>query len=164
MPRNGRDKKKTGCLAAVTLDEASLGSANDDIEHERRVAIYDLIEENQFRPTGHDGGPYALQLGITGNRLMFDIRLADGTPVVAHLLSLTPFRRIVKDYFTVCDSYYAAIRTATPDRIEALDMGRRGLHDEGSHLVMERLKDKVEIDFDTARRLFTLISVLHWKG
>ena len=103
-------------------------------------------------------------LGISGNRLVFDIRLTDGTPVIAHMLSLTPFRRIVKDYFVVCDSYYAAIRTATPDRIEAIDMGRRGLHDEGSQLVMERLKHKVEIDFDTARRLFTLITVLHWKG
>jgi uncharacterized protein (UPF0262 family) len=164
MPRGGRDKEKTGRLAAVTLDETSLSTPNDDVEHERRVAIYDLIEENQFRPAGHDGGPYALQLGINGNRLLFDIRLTDGTPVVAHLLSLMPFRRIVKDYFTICDSYYAAIRTATPDRIEAIDMGRRGLHDEGSRLVMERLKDKVEIDFDTARRLFTLITVLHWKG
>ncbi len=117
-----------------------------------------------FRPTGHDGGPYTLQLGISGNRLVFDIRLTDGTPVIAHMLSLAPFSRIVKDYFVVCDSYYAAIRTATPDRIEALDMGRRALHDEGSHLVMERLKRKVELDFDTARRLFTLITVLHWKG
>ena len=105
-----------------------------------------------------------LQLGISGNRLVFDIRRDDGTPVIAHMLSLAPFRRIVKDYFTVCDSYYAAIRTATPDRIEALDMGRRALHDEGSHIVMERLKRKVELDFDTARRLFTLITVLHWKG
>jgi uncharacterized protein (UPF0262 family) len=164
MPRGGRDKEKIGRLAAVTLDETSLSTPNDDVEHERRVAIYDLIEENQFRPAGHDGGPYALQLGINGNRLLFDIRLTDGTPVVAHLLSLMPFRRIVKDYFTICDSYYAAIRTATPDRIEAIDMGRRGLHDEGSRLVVERLKDKVEIDFDTARRLFTLITVLHWKG
>jgi uncharacterized protein (UPF0262 family) len=150
-------------LAAVTLDEASLGSSSDEIEHERRVAIYDLIEENKFRPAGHAGGPYTLQLGTNGQRLVFDIRLTDGTPVVAHLLSLLPFRRIVKDYYTVCDSYYAAIRTATPDRIEALDMGRRGLHDEGSRLVMERLKRKVEMDFGTARRLFTLITVLHWK-
>jgi uncharacterized protein (UPF0262 family) len=164
MARDKSDRKKTGRLAAVTLDEASIGTPSDEIEHERRVAIYDLIEENQFRPVNDEGGPYALQLGITGNRLLFDIRLTDGTPVVAHLLSLAPFRRIVKDYFTVCDSYYDAIRTATPDRIEALDMGRRGLHDEGSRLVVERLKDKVELDFDTARRLFTLISVLHWKG
>jgi uncharacterized protein (UPF0262 family) len=95
---------------------------------------------------------------------MFEIRREDGTPVVAHLLSLSPLRRIVKDYYTVCDSYYAAIRTATPDRIEALDMGRRGLHDEGSNILMERLKRKVDVDFDTARRLFTLICVLHWKG
>jgi uncharacterized protein (UPF0262 family) len=95
---------------------------------------------------------------------MFDIRLPDGAPVIAHLLSLSPLRRIVKDYYTVCDSYYDAIRTATPDRIEALDMGRRALHDEGSHILMERLKRKVTVDFDTARRLFTLICVLHWKG
>ena len=94
---------------------------------------------------------------------MFDIRREDGTPVVAHLLSLTPFRRIVKDYFMICDSYYQAIRTATPDRIEAIDMGRRGIHDEGSRTLQERLKGKVRVDFETARRLFTLISVLHWK-
>jgi uncharacterized protein (UPF0262 family) len=164
MAQESRDKDKTGRLTAVTLDEASLGNANDEIEHERRVAIYDLLEDNSFRPTGHDGGPYTLQLGITGARLVFDIRLTDGTPVIAHMLSLAPFRRIVKDYFTVCDSYYAAIRTATPDRIEAIDMARRSLHDEGSSLVTERLKRKVDLDFDTARRLFTLITVLHWKG
>jgi uncharacterized protein (UPF0262 family) len=164
MATGGADKRKTGRLAAVTLDEASLGSSSDEIEHERRVAIYDLLEDNSFRPTDHDGGPYVLQLGITGARLVFDIRLADGTPVIAHMLSLAPFRRIVKDYFTICDSYYAAIRTATPDRIEAIDMARRALHDEGSNLVTERLKRKVDLDFDTARRLFTLITVLHWKG
>jgi uncharacterized protein (UPF0262 family) len=157
-------KQQDGRLTAITLDEASIGRSNRDVEHERAVAIYDLIAENTFKPSGHEGGPYALQLGISGNRLVFDIRATDGTPVIAHMLSLAPFRRIVKDYFTVCDSYYAAIRTATPDRIEALDMGRRALHDEGSHIVMERLKRKVEVDFDTARRLFTLITVLHWKG
>jgi uncharacterized protein (UPF0262 family) len=164
MASGGRDKQKAGRLTAVTLDEASLGRSSDEIEHERRVAIYDLLEGNSFRPTGHDGGPYALHLGISGARLVFDIRLADGAPVIAHMLSLAPFRRIVKDYFTVCDSYYAAIRTATPDRIEAIDMARRSLHDEGSTLVTERLKRKVDLDFDTARRLFTLITVLHWKG
>lgn len=158
------DREQTGRLVAVTLDESSIGRASRDVEHERAVAIYDLIEENTFRPVGHEGGPYALNLGINGNRLMFDIRLTDGTPVIAHLLSLAPFRRLVKDYFTVCDSYYAAIRTATPDRIEALDMGRRALHDDGSRVLMERLKRKVDVDFDTARRLFTLITVLHWKG
>ena len=159
-PRKQQDPR----LAAVTLDESSIGRSNRDVEHERAVAIYDLIADNTFKPLGHDGGPYALQLGISGNRLVFDIRATDGAPVIAHMLSLAPFRRIVKDYFTVCDSYYAAIRTATPDRIEALDMGRRALHDEGSRIVMERLKRKVEVDFDTARRLFTLLTVLHWKG
>jgi uncharacterized protein (UPF0262 family) len=164
MARRTQSKENGDRLAAVTLDEASLHSSSDEIEHERRVAIFDLVEANKFRPAGHDGGPYALKLGISGQRLVFDIRLTDGTPVIAHMLSLAPFRRIVKDYFVVCDSYYAAIRTATPDRIEALDMGRRGLHDEGSRLVMERLKRKVELDFETARRLFTLLAVLHWKG
>ena len=93
-----------------------------------------------------------------------DLRLSDTAPVVVHMLSLTPFRRIVKDYFLICDNYYRAIRTATPSHIEAIDMGRRGLHNEGSELLMERLKEKIEIDFDTARRLFTLVCVLHWKG
>ncbi len=151
-------------LVAVTLDEASIGRSNPDIEHERAVAIYDLIEENTFIPVGHSGGPYTLQLGLAGNRLLFDIRMSEGQPVMAHLLSLTPFRRIVKDYFLICDSYYKAIRTATPSQIEAIDMGRRGLHNEGSELLMQRLKGKVEVDYDTARRLFTLLSVLHWKG
>ena len=115
------------------------------------------------RPITH-GGPYALHLSITENRLVFDIRQQDGAPLMAHLLSLTPFRRIVKDYFMICDSYYKAIRTATPTQIEAIDMGRRGLHNEGSELLQERLKEKIDVDFDTARRLFTLICVLHWKG
>lgn len=163
MTKNGADPARQR-LVAVTLDEGSIGRSGPDVEHERAVAIYDLLEQNMFAPVDHDGGPYALHLSITGNRLAFDIRLADGTPVVAHLLSLSPLRRIVKDYFMVCDSYYAAIRTATPDRIEAIDMGRRGLHDEGSKLLIERLKRKVVIDFDTARRLFTLVCVLHWKG
>jgi uncharacterized protein (UPF0262 family) len=151
-------------LVAVTLDENSIGRSGPDIEHERAVAIYDLLEENVFAPLEHAGGPYALHLSITGSRLCFDIRLEDGSPVVAHLLSLTPLQRLVKDYFMVCDSYYAAIRTATPERIEALDMGRRSLHDEGSRILMARLEQKVAVDFSTARRLFTLICVLHWKG
>jgi uncharacterized protein (UPF0262 family) len=151
-------------LIAVTLDEKTIGRSNPDIEHERQVAIYDLIEQNTFAPVGHAGGPYALHLSVTGSRLAFDIRTQDGKPVIAHLLSLTPLRRIVKDYYTICDSYYQAIRTATPDKIEALDMGRRSIHNEGSRILMERLKDKVKLDIDTARRLFTLICVLHWKG
>jgi uncharacterized protein (UPF0262 family) len=151
-------------LVAVTLDEETIGRSNPDIEHERQVAIYDLLEQNSFAPVGHADGPYELRLSITGNRLVFDIRTKDGEPVMAHLLSLSPLRRIVKDYYTVCDSYYQAIRTATPDKIEALDMGRRSIHNDGSRILIERLKDKVKLDIDTARRLFTLICVLHWKG
>jgi uncharacterized protein (UPF0262 family) len=157
-------KGKTQHLVEVTLDEKSIGRSNPDVEHERAVAIYDLIEENHFAPESHKVGPYTLQLRIAENRLVFDIKTAKGEPVMAHLLSMTPFRRIVKDYFMICDSYYQAIRTATPDRIEALDMGRRAIHDEGSQILMERLKRKVKVDFDTARRLFTLICVLHWRG
>jgi uncharacterized protein (UPF0262 family) len=151
-------------LVSVTLDEASIGRSNEDVEHEREVAIYDLLEMNSFVPVGHNGGPFALHLSVNGNRLVFDIRLEDGTPVMAHLFSLSPLRRIVKDYYMICDSYYAAIRTATPDKIEAIDMGRRAIHNDGSRILMERLKDKVAVDLDTARRLFTLICVLHWKG
>jgi uncharacterized protein (UPF0262 family) len=157
-------KSKAHCLVEVTLDEKSISRSNPDVEHERAVAIYDLLEQNSFAPEGHKAGPYTLQLSIAENRLLFDIKTAKGEPVIAHLLSMTPFRRIVKDYFMICDSYYQAIRTATPDRIEALDMGRRAIHDEGSRLLIERLKRKVKVDFDTARRLFTLICVLHWRG
>jgi uncharacterized protein (UPF0262 family) len=151
-------------LVKVTLDEASIGRSGSEVEHERAVAIYDLIEQNSFAPAGDMKGPFALHLSLTGNRLMLDIRQADGEPVMVHLLSLSPLRRIVKDYFMVCDSYYAAIRNAPPERIEAIDMGRRSLHDAGSEILMERLKRKVAIDFETARRLFTLVCVLHWKG
>ena len=160
---NSANKSSTDRLVAVTLDEASIRRSNPDVEHERAVAIYDLLEENLFAPAGQ-AGPFALHLSVTGSRLVFDIRSADGAPLVAHLLSLSPLSKVVKDYFMICDSYYQAIRTATPDRIEALDMGRRATHDEGSKLLMDRLKGKVRVDFDTARRLFTLICVLHWKG
>jgi len=158
-PPGGRQR-----LVKVELDEESIGSSNPDVEHEREVAIYDLLERNSFAPAGDTNGPYVLRLRIDGTRLVFDIRREDGEPVVAHLLSLSPMRRIVKDYYTICDSYYQAIRTATPDKIEAIDMGRRGVHNDGSRVLMERLKDKVALDMDTARRLFTLICVLHWKG
>src|SRR5258705_5509581 len=110
------------------------------------MAIYDLIEQNLFAREAAGSGLFTLNLGITGMRLAFDIRREDGAPVVAHLLSLTPFRRIVKDYFMICDSYYQAIRTATPDKIEAIDMGRRGIHDEGSRTLQERLKGKVRVN------------------
>jgi uncharacterized protein (UPF0262 family) len=160
-PAKAKDKNR---LVAVTLDEDSIGRSSSDIEHERATAIYDLIEENSFAPVDHDEGPYALRIGIKENRLVLDIRRENDKPVIAHLLSLSPFKRIVKDYFMICDSYYAAIRTATPDKIEAIDMGRRGLHDEGSRILQDAIKRKVTVDFDTARRLFTLICVLHWKG
>ena len=160
-PAKAKNKNR---LVAVTLDEDSIGRSSSDIEHERATAIYDLIEENSFAPVDHDEGPYALRIGIKENRLVLDIRRENDKPVIAHLLSLTPFKRIVKDYFMICDSYYAAIRTATPDKIEAIDMGRRGLHDEGSRILQDAIKRKVTVDFDTARRLFTLICVLHWKG
>jgi uncharacterized protein (UPF0262 family) len=162
MPDTG--SKNPNRLVAVVLDEGSIGRANRDVEHEREVAIYDLIESNRFEPLAHAGGPYALKISLVEQRLVLEVTLADGAPVIAHVLSLTPFRRVVRDYFMVCDSYYAAIRTATPTQIEAIDMGRRGLHNEGSELLVERLKDKIKVDFDTARRLFTLICALHRKG
>ncbi|KFC75486.1 hypothetical protein FG93_00506 [Bosea sp. LC85] len=151
-------------LVGVTFDEASLGRGNPDQEHERAVAVYDLVERNHFALPGHDGGPYLAHLALVERRLVFEIKGADGAPVVTHHLSLTPLRRIIKDYGLVCESYYAAIRAATPAQIEAIDMGRRGLHDEAAHMLVERLASKVEIDHDTARRLFTLIYALHWKG
>lgn len=151
-------------LVSVTLDDTSIGRGAPEQEHERAVAIYDLIESNSFAVPGHDGGPYALQVGLRSNQLMLDIRDPAGEPVIVHLLSLSPFRRVVKDYFLVCESYYAAIKTASAAQIEAIDMGRRGLHDEAAGLLVERLNGKIEIDFDTARRLFTLITALHWKG
>lgn len=152
------------CLVRVTLDEASLGRGSPDQEHERQIAIYDLIERNHFAVPDDESGPYLVHLAMVERRLVFKVMRADGAPVVTHHLSLTPFRRIVKDYEMVCESYYAAIRTATASQIEALDMGRRGLHDEAATLLRERLASKVEVDFDTARRLFTLIYALHWKG
>jgi uncharacterized protein (UPF0262 family) len=151
-------------LVSVVLDDASIGRSGPDVEHERAIAIYDLIEENRFEPVGDRGGPYALKIALAEHRLVFEITRENGTPVVTHMLSLTPFRRVVKDYFLVCESYYAAIRTESPSKIEAIDMGRRGLHNDGSKLLADRLKNKIELDFDTARRPFTLICALHWKG
>ncbi len=127
-------------------------------------AVYDLLEDNSFAPAGHDGGPYALTLSIQNRQLVFDVAEPDTGPVVTHVLSLTPFRRISRDYFLVCESYFEMIRTASLSRIEAVDMGRRGLHDEGSRILIDRLSGKIDIDFNTARRLFTLICVLHWRG
>ena len=157
----GEDKYS---LSAITLDERTIVRRTREIEQERDIAIYDLLESNSFRPEGSHGGPYQLTLSVEDNRLCFDIRLEDGSAHGKVLLSLTPFRRVIKDYFLVCESYFKAIRNAPPSQIEALDMGRRGLHDEGSALLSERLKGKIAIDHDTARRIFTLICVLHLKG
>jgi uncharacterized protein (UPF0262 family) len=153
---------RTHRLQSVVLDETSLASASRDQEHERQVAIFDLLESNFFRPQGADGGPYDLRIALIENRLALDIQ--GPSYQQRHLLSLSPFRSVIKDYFMVCESYYDAIRNSTPQQIEALDMGRRGLHNEGSTLLRTRLEGKVETDIDTARRLFTLICALHWRG
>lgn len=152
-------------LIAVTLDDASIGRGNIDVEQERQVAIYDLVEDNSFAPEGDEqGGPYTLDIGLVDRKLAFRIRRESGEEVMAHLLSLTPFMKILKDYFFICESYRSAIRTASPSQIEAIDMGRRGLHNEGAEVLTERLKGKIACDHDTARRLFTLIAALSWKG
>ena len=147
----------------VQLDETSIARNSAEVEHERKVAIFDLLEKNSFALDGGASGPYRLKLSISENRLSFEINCTDSEPVT-FMLSLTPFSKLIKDYFLVCESYYEAIKTAPPSRIEALDMGRRGLHDEGSHLLIDRLSGKVTTDFETARRLFTLICALHWRG
>ena len=158
------DALRLNRLTSITLDDASIGRGNPDQEHERAIAIYDLIEENSFALPGQDGGPYQLHIALHESKLALNIRDASGEPIIVHILSLTPFRRILKDYFMICESYFAAIRTASPSQIEALDMGRRGLHNEGSELLRARLEGKVAIDVDTSRRLFTLICALHWRG
>ena len=151
-------------ISAIVLDEKSVLSRTPAIEQEREVAISDLLEGNRFKPKGSSAGPYRLALSVKENRLVFDITRESGVRVARILLSLTPFRGIVRDYFLVCESYYKAIRTAPPSQIESLDMGRRAVHNEGTELLIERLGSKVETDFETARRLFTLICVLHLKG
>jgi len=154
---------ETSRIVRIDLDERSLARANADIEHERKVAIYDLLEENVFEPQGAPPGPYALRLSIVERRLVFEITLEDGSPVGQLHLSMTPFRKIIKDYFMLCDSYYEAIRNAAPAQIETIDMARRGMHDEGSDILRERLEGKVKLDHGTARRLFTLICCLHMR-
>ncbi|MFM8702054.1 MAG: UPF0262 family protein [Hyphomicrobiales bacterium] len=156
--------QSTSRLMSVTLDEASIGRGTPEQEHERTIAIYDLIEENLFAVPGHSAELYSLHISLVSNRLVLDVRDVSGSGVVVHVLSLTPFRQVVKDYFLICESYYQAIRSASLSQIEAIDMGRRGLHNEAAELLMKRLEGKLAIDFDTARRLFTLVSALRWKG
>jgi len=161
MSSSGAGKDR---LVDVVLDE-SIGRSTPDVEHERAVAIFDLIEENSFRPVGDEaGGPYRLHLSLVESRLVMAVNRENGDPVITHILSLTPLRRVVKDYFMICESYFEAIKASSPSQIEAIDMGRRGLHNEGSQTLMDRLSGKIEVDFDTARRLFTLVCVLHWRG
>ncbi len=162
MPSEAPDPRRR--IVKVTLDEHTVVRRSPEVEHERAVAIFDLIEESNFYPIGDNGGPYSLHLGIEENRLAIDIRSETDEPLGKVVLALTPFRRIVKDYFHICESYYQAIKTSTPSQIEAIDMGRRGLHNEGSDLLRERLAGKIELDNNTARRLFTLICVLHIRG
>ncbi|HEX2800645.1 MAG TPA: UPF0262 family protein [Phenylobacterium sp.] len=156
------DERKMQRLQSVELDDVSLGAASRDQEQERQIAIFDLLEENYFLPEGARSGPFDLKMGLVENRLVLDVRGPEYER--RHILSLSPFRGLIKDYFLICESYYQAIRNSTPAQIEALDMGRRGLHNEASQRLRTRLAGKVETDLDTARRLFTLICALHWRG
>ncbi|MDF2899946.1 MAG: hypothetical protein K0Q62_5 [Phenylobacterium sp.] len=149
-------------LQSVEIDEESLAAVSRDQEQERQIAIFDLLEENYFFPEGAQTGPYDLRMGLLENRLVLDVRGPEYEK--RHILSLSPFRMLIKDYFLICESYYQAIRNSTPQQIEALDMGRRGLHNEASDLLRTRLQGKIETDLDTSRRLFTLICALHWRG
>ncbi len=151
-------------IANLHLDERSVVYRSHDVEHERAVAIYDLLEENLFAPTSGAEGPFDLHLGIEENRLVFDVRDGNGRDIEQIQLSLGSLRRVVKDYFIVCENYFEAIKKFSPSQIEAIDMGRRSLHDEGSEILRDRLADRVEVDLPTARRLFTLVCVLHFKG
>jgi uncharacterized protein (UPF0262 family) len=156
-------------LVEVTLDETGLAPPTPEIEQERRVAIYDLLEENSFALPDREGreapeGPYRLHLAIRDRRLVFELATESGEKAGEFHLSLTPFAQVVKDYFQICESYFDAVKRLPPAQIEAIDMGRRGIHNEGSRILLERLEGKVETDMATARRLFTLICVLHFKG
>ena len=157
MPKSRR-------IIDIVLDEQSVARRSPEVEHERAVALFDLIEDNDFYLVRGAPGPYRLRIGVFEQRLVFDIRDSADRKLRDIVLSLTPFRKLVKDYFLVCESYYAAIKKLGPAQIEAIDMGRRGLHNEGSELLRERLAGKIEFDHDTARRLFTLICALHIKA
>ena len=151
-------------ISAIDLDQGSIHWRSADVEQERRVAIYDLLEGNHFEPANGHEGPYHVLMRVEEGRLALDISNEKGAALETLIVPLTPFRRLIRDYFAICESYFKAIRQASPSQIEAIDMGRRGLHNEASELLKERLNGKVAIDFDTARRLFTLICVLHIRG
>jgi uncharacterized protein (UPF0262 family) len=150
-------------IIEVTIDETSIGRGSPDQEHERAIAIYDLVQENSFALPDRDDGPYKLRVALQDGKLTLDIAPSCGAGV-AHVLPLASFRTLLKDYFLICESYYAAVRTATPTQIEALDRNRRSIHDEAAAMAMERLAGKIDLDVETARRLFTLIAALHWKS
>ncbi|MBA4354856.1 MAG: hypothetical protein C0409_09205 [Novosphingobium sp.] len=155
-------------ISHIELDEATIIWRNADIEQERRIAIFDLIEENTFKPlrsaeAGH-GGPYRLKLAVEDGRLVMAVADDDGASLETVILGLGRFRRPIREYFAICDSYYQAIRKATATEIETIDMARRGVHNEAAEMLLERLDGKIETDFPTARRLFTLICVLHIRG
>ena len=151
-------------IVSFTLDEQSVARRSPEVEHERAVAIFDLLESNHFALVGGDRGPYHLHLSIQDNRLVLQINDTKDQPITRHLVPVTPYRRLIKDYFTVCESYFEAIKRSSPSKIEAIDMGRRALHDEGAEKLCDQLAGKIEIDKETARRLFTLICVLHIRG
>jgi uncharacterized protein (UPF0262 family) len=151
-------------LVAVEIDAQSIAPGPSFIDDERATAIRDLIADNRFSPVGRSGDRFRLKLSVADRKLVLDVSDADGTPVVRHILSLAPLRRVVKDYFLVCDAYYAAVRKASRAQIEAIDVGRRALHNEGAEILRERLRGKITLDLATARRLFTVVSALHWKG
>lgn len=166
MENSTPDAKGRDRIASIHIDEGSIAQGNPDIAHEREVAIFDIIDGNSFALDGVDEGPYRLEISIADDRLNLTVFPEAGAaqPVAVHNITMTPLKRLLKDYFLVLDSYYQAIRSGQPSRIQAIDVGRRGLHDEGSRLLQERLDGKIRIDFDTARRLFTLVTALHWKG
>jgi uncharacterized protein (UPF0262 family) len=157
-------EKSRDRLIEITLDQKSLGRANANIEHEREVAIFDILDGNAFSVDGMEAGPYRLNLAIVDDRLQLTVRDEDSEPVASHQVPLTPLKRTMKDYFLVCDAYYDAVRAQPPAKIQAIDLNRRTLHDEGSKMLAEKLTGKVSVDADTARRLFTLLCALHWKG
>jgi uncharacterized protein (UPF0262 family) len=151
-------------LIDVSLDEASLAPASPNAEHERRIALFDLKETNSFAVVGEERGPYALRLAMEEGRLCFHVGDSDGAPVCTHHLSMTVLRKTIKDYTFICESYHSAIRTAAPSQIEAIDMGRRGLHNDAAEMLMEALAGRFGLDLETARRLFTLVVALHVRG
>lgn len=148
-------------ISELHIDAETLAVTSPEMEHERRVAIFDLLEENSFQPIRSQSGPYIVNLSLVEDRLVFNIQRTNGMPRGEVSFSIKPFRRIIKDYFMICEAYHDAIRTATTAQIEAIDMGRRGLHNEGSRLLEDSLRNSVEVDFNTSRRLFTLICALH---